>query len=446
MRIYQRNSSFFIIGFLAVLLMAGCPVTEGGVRQDSYRENEKVLRYEDHVYEEHIRTVQFYRGENPHSYPFLYLNDPTQLFLEFDALIPPNANPQDFWVSVVSCDHDWQPGTLLPLEFLEGIDTDQIYESVRSTNTLVPYVHYAYRFPSEGASFKRSGNYLLKVYASGNENDLILTRRFIVAEPKIEVISLLSQSLGAAARQKVQRLDFKINLKGSLPGMFDPRQDLKVCLLQNFRWDNALCDLQPLYMADNKLEYQIDAGTAFGGGNEYRWIDIRSTRFMPDMIRKIEIVDSVYHVDLWTDTSRTSSRYRRLSDRNGGYYIDVQEYPNPDWEADYVYVRFGMQALRPMKNIQLYVYGKFSEWQCTRENQLFYNPSRLRYEGEVLMKQGVYDYAYAVIPEQGGPPNESLLEGRHHETGNYYTILVYYKPMGSRAATLVGFKHINYIY
>ncbi|MEM7038458.1 MAG: hypothetical protein AAF570_15850, partial [Bacteroidota bacterium] len=74
------------------MAFSGCPVTEGGVAGSPKKIGEskvedKELRYEDYVYEDYVRTVQFHRGENPLSYPILFLNEPTQLTLAFDALI-----------------------------------------------------------------------------------------------------------------------------------------------------------------------------------------------------------------------------------------------------------------------------------------------------------------------------------------------------------------------
>ncbi|MEM6268627.1 MAG: DUF5103 domain-containing protein [Bacteroidota bacterium] len=436
--------SGLIVG--AVLLLTGCPPSEVGSRISQTRGPDKTLRYEDFVYEPHIRTVQFYRGENPLSYPFLYLDEPIQLTLEFDALVPPDTPADNFWISIVNCDHEWRPTTLLPLEFLEGINTDRLYEYVRSENCLVPYIHYEYRFPAEGAFFKRSGNYLLKVYRAGNENDLILTRRLIVAQPKIEVEPLMGQAMLASDRRRIQRVDFKIKLTANMPAMFDPNQDLKVMILQNFRWDNAATELQPLFATGNTLEYQFDAGSEFAGGNEYRWLDIRTVRFYPDKIRKIEEVDSVFRVDLYTEKPRAGNPVSSRPDLNGGYFIDVQEYQNAEFESDYVWVRFGLAYPKPIPDASVYVYGQFCGWRCTEENVMTYNAAKSRYEGELLLKQGVYNYAYAVRKEDRRLAEESTMEGTHFETENYYTILVYFAPMGTRSPELLGVSHINYVY
>lgn len=443
----------FALACFSLLLLTGCPPASsasGGSasgNSGSYREEaSKTLRYEDMVYEPHIRTVQFYRGNNPLSYPFLYLREPTQLTLEFDALVPQDMGSDNFWISVVNCDHEWRPTSLLPLEYLEGISTDRLFEFVRSENTLIPYIHYEYRFPADGAFFKRSGNYLLKVYRAGNENDLILTRRLIVADPKIQVKPQVGQSRLASDRRKIQRIDFRINLTGNLEGMFDPRQDLKVMILQNFRWDNAASDLQPLFATGKELDYQFNAASEFAGGNEYRWLDIRTVRFYPDNIKNIENTDSIFRIELYTDKVRLQNQVAGRQDINGGYFIDVQEYANAEFESDYVLVRFALEYPKPLTDASAYVYGRFCDWKLGTDNELTYNAATSRYEAEILLKQGVYNYAYAVRHENSRSSDETVMEGNHFETENYYTILVYFAPMGSRSPELVGISHINYDY
>ncbi|MEZ4851860.1 MAG: DUF5103 domain-containing protein, partial [Bacteroidia bacterium] len=67
-----------------------------------------------------------------------------------------------------------------------------------------------------------------------------------------------------------------------------------------------------------------------------------------------------------------------------------------------------------------------------------------RYEGTVILKQGVYDYAYGVEKKDDFLVDESLFEGPHFESENFYTILVYYRAPGDRTDRLVGYQPVNY--
>ena len=60
------------------------------------------------------------------------------------------------------------------------------------------------------------------------------------------------------------------------------------------------------------------------------------------------------------------------------------------------------------------------------------------YEGIVLMKQGFYNYQYITIDKNNQQSNHDI-DGSFHQTENDYTILVYYKPFGSRYDKVIGF-------
>ena len=79
----------------------------------------------------------------------------------------------------------------------------------------------------------RSGNFLLKVYRGGDESDLVITRRFLVADRKVLVDANLGQSYAASQRQKLQRINFNVMLTGLQ--VFNPVTDIQVVVLQNGR-------------------------------------------------------------------------------------------------------------------------------------------------------------------------------------------------------------------
>ncbi|MEM7039369.1 MAG: hypothetical protein AAF570_20520 [Bacteroidota bacterium] len=255
---------------------------------------------------------------------------------------------------------------------------------------------------------------------------------------------LLGQSLAASERRRIQRVDFNILMTGNLPNLFDPRQDFKVYMLQNFRWDNAVSGVQPLYASERKLEYQFDASNEFEGGNEYRMLDIRTMRFNTERMKRATNRDSIYHVELHPDKPRLRNVYYSRPDLNGSYFVEVQEYPNDDWESDYVLVRFSLKYPEPITDGDVHVIGRYSDWRCSEENKMLYNPSTYRFETEILMKQGVYDFAYVVNQHDDRGLDEQRLEGSHFETENFYTILVYFSPPGARSSELIGISHVNY--
>ena len=67
----------------------------------------------------------------------------------------------------------------------------------------------------------------------------------------------------------------------------DPYRDIYAFILQNGRWNNAKRNLKPEFISSNELKYSsLSDKTAFNGGNEFRYFDIRSTRYSRNMLKK----------------------------------------------------------------------------------------------------------------------------------------------------------------
>ncbi len=74
---------------------------------------------------------------------------------------------------------------------------------------------------------------------------------------------------------------------------------------------------------------------------------------------------------------------------------------------------------------------------------MLYNEKQHQYEATMILKQGMYNYLYAV-KTPGAPRGDiTRIEGSHWETENDYTILVYYRDPGERYDRLVGVNTVN---
>ena len=67
-----------------------------------------------------------------------------------------------------------------------------------------------------------------------------------------------------------------------------------------------------------------------------------------------------------------------------------------------------------------------------------YNFDAHRYEGNLRLKQGVYDYVYVVRNYYDGKVDMERFEGSHSETGNSYLFLVFFRRTTSDYEQLVG--------
>ncbi len=389
----------------------------------------------DAVYDSTIYTIQLYRGDNPLTLPYLLLNEQQYLTLTFDKIGTEVIS--DYVIDFIHCNADWSPSTLLPIEFYDGIMPLFITDFQLSRGTLIPYVHYEIRFPEASSRFKVSGNYIVRVYRQSAPEEVVFMRRFVVIEPQVRIQPLFTWAQ-QQGRHRFQQLQFRLYLS-NIP-IENPQQDIKVAVLQNFRWSTAQWFYTPTYLYPNFWEYDLNTGMAFPGGNEFRRVDLRSVRRYAPSLR-IYVTDSGYTAILKPDVPRTTIPYLRNPDLNGFYYIRSYDDNDSQLEGEYIWVTF-LLDFEPFFNAPIYVMGWLSLWGNDSRFQMRYDPNLGYYRCDVLLKQGVYDYCYAVLTQQGW--DETPLEGTHQETENFYTILVYFRRFSDQYDRLIGIRHVNY--
>jgi hypothetical protein len=396
----------------------------------------KQMRYDNFIYEEAIKTVLLYKGGGNDPYPVITLGSAETLQLSFDELKTNNDYYQYTWIH---CNSKWEPTNLSQNEYLTGMNMDNINDIRFSTNALTRYVHYNVFLPNENMRPRLAGNYIIKVFRNYDENDIVITRRCYVLNPKVTVSATVRPATLAQHRYTKQEIDFEINYKGYF--IPQPYQDLKVTLLQNNRLDNAITDLKPQFMTNEVLQYNYEQGNLFEGGNEFRWFDIRSLRGVSPNVRS-KTRDTVYHCLLSIDESRASKVYMNWIDFNGRRVIDNKDLGNSDVTGDYAWVNFYLSSMSKMAEGDVYLFGEFTDWQIQEQYKMRYNKSKMRYETDLLLKQGRYEYIY-VVPDENNKPNETPLEGAHFETENDYLIMVYHRNQQFNFDELIGMSMVN---
>jgi hypothetical protein len=223
-------------------------------------------------------------------------------------------------------------------------------------------------------------------------------------------------------------------------------QQVKVVLLQNFRWDNALSNIRPTFIRQNMLEYNTEEDALFPGGKEWRWLNLRSFRLQSDRVEKADYTTEKTDIYVVPDLDRSPQRFVFYRDQNGLYSLEATESINYLTQADYarVYFRFKPASGAALRGKDVYVFGALSQYGLDPDSKMNFNPERGMYEASLLLKQGYYDYTY-VTTAAGAPIRGTyeLTEGNYWETENDYMVLVYYRPMGGRADELLGFARVN---
>ncbi|RNI22523.1 type IX secretion system plug protein [Rufibacter latericius] len=424
--------AFFTLALAAASLTGCVPVETTGTGTGTSTSGP--IRYEDAVYGSDVRSVQFYAKNfnvgDVLAPPVVSINQSSPLVLEFDRMSAPGRRAV---VKLHHCNADWKPSQLQPLQFVQDYNEFFILEVEPSAGTKVPYWHYRFQLPR----VKLSGNYLMEVLEEGG--NALLTRRFVVYEEQVNVGLRPVATPGAGDRYERQQLDFNI-FYAQYP-LVNPAQEIKVVMRQNHRWDNAKYFTRPTFIqeAQRRLEYQLfDVEQAFLGLSEFRAIDTRSERFSGIGIERRDMSANPDRVFATPGRSRAREVYSSQPDANGKFIFGSREYGNAPLNADYQQVTFRLQAPEPAPG-PVYVYGGLSDWQLQEPFRMTYDAENRLYTADVLLKQGYYNYYFAV-KGANGQPDARYFEGSHFATENVYDVLVYYRPPGSRADLLIGYS------
>ncbi len=426
---------------IAILIITSTAATIKNVENndDDYAET-NFFRYDDYIYDDSIKTVLLFNPASELSYPILSLTGNDKLKLSFDDLR--RSNLSNFYYTIIHCDRSWEPSDLSQNEYIDGFFEDEIFEYKYSTNTDIAYTHYDIEFPNENLQISKSGNYILKVYNQGEEDKPIITRRFVVYENRLSVSLNIKRATDVNESYFRHEIDFEIDHRGyDIPYPF---KNLQVVLMQNFRFDNAITNLKPIYIKDDKLIYDYNnSENVFDGINEFRNLELKNLLYQGIMVNTIKYspIDKITHVYLLNDEARSYKKYYSSQDLNGNFLIKKDGAIDTDTDADYVKVHFNLPYPQPLPDGNLYLMGKFSDWKFREELKLDYDTLNLSYNKTVLLKQGYYNYMYCFVKDGSKNTGDfSTIEGSHYETENAYSVLVYHKELNDNYDRLVGFS------
>jgi len=392
---------------------------------------QKELSLTDKIYEPQIKTVQLYPnigGLQDFLQPSTTSLQQQNLLLEFDDLQDQRSN---YYTKLIHCNYDWTKSQLMDLDFMDSYNEYPFTDYQLSSNTHVRYIHYRFQVPP----VKLPGNYVLIVYRDDISN-IILTRRMMIYDNQIG-LAKDDQFLGAGTLNRaMQQFNFVLDY-GDIQ-ILNPMETVHVNMRQNQRWDNAKFNLQPSFLRDDQseLEYKSqDDSRQFSGGNEFRFADFRSLTYPGQNTGRINKAAKPYELYLAIDAPRSDGAYAQYKDLDGNYIIDNTDYDEPAITGNYLYINFILKSETPYDG-DVYVVGKFNDYQRTDENKMHYNTSTHVYESRQFVKQGWYDYQYVVESKNADP---LAIEGSHYETENVYEITIYNRPFKPNADLLIGY-------
>ncbi len=443
MRLFSNRTvrQCFFLGFLLPAVVLGsCSSSASTVASnppDYYQAN--TLLYKDQVYSPTVHTVQLFKKGFELAPPVIDLGGESSLILRFDDLQP---NIENLSYTVVHCTADWQASDLMAGQYLTGAMSDYVPSGRQSYNTLQPFIHYELEVPNGLMQIARSGNYLLKVYRGSDEEDLVLTRRFMVTEQRVNIDARVLASRNVDLRDVAQQVDLTIRHPGV--SIRDPFGDVHVTILQNMRWDDARTNFTPRYVKDNELVYDFPEQGLFLGANEYRSVDLKNLRFATRNVGRITpgLGAGVYEAFLVPEPKRNIRVYDNQRDINGKFLVRNDVVDGDPLGADYVKIHFTLPMPEELGD-DVYVYGGLSDFECQKAFRMAWAPETRTYELAGIVKQGYYDFTYATLPAGATIPDLTAIEGSHYQTENDYLILVYLTDHQQRYDRLVAVRFVN---
>ncbi|MEY3541881.1 MAG: hypothetical protein RLZZ204_693, partial [Bacteroidota bacterium] len=160
-----------------------------------------------------------------------------------------------------------------------------------------------------------------------------------------------------------------------------------------------------------------------------------------------ENTDKGFELFVKEDVPRLARQYFYYRDLNGFYVNETIENINPFWNADYAKVNFRFKPPGGLSypNADLVIMGELTNYGKDPNAKMIFNTELGVYETSLFLKQGYYDYQYALNQYANGREiyDATLTEQNAWETENQYLILVYYRPLGGRYDELVAIRQIN---
>jgi len=360
-----------------------------------------------------IQSIQLEHPSDPSAPPVIRLKSKDQLVLSFDEL---SDEAHMFTIKITHHNRDWSKSPLMPIDFLASSTQDQINNGRQSNAQNPGYMHYSYRFPNSTLEPLVSGNYMLHVY-DYDTGDELFSLPFFVSEHKnmvsTEVQTLYNEGTGANRYHQLfssYRYPDFVNF---------PQFNIHVNYTQDRFWGRTKeADVNDVSQP-GVLKVHNSRNNLFIANYGFLELNLRSFSHPQYGIVEYRPETTPPTVVLRTDTPSLSTNTRIQP-----YFKFGQVDNHPD--AQYANVHFSLNGSKIISsNAKVYLIGSFNNWSIQFDNQLTYDPSSGLFKGAAEIKQGSYNYKYAVV--EGNEINDLRLDTNFASTRQEYSVFVYYR-------------------
>ncbi len=396
------------------------------------------LELVDSIRVNYIRTVEFRNTNNELGLPIMNLRG-ERLVCEFDDSY---GDYIDYYYTIKHCDRNWNfTDNAEVSEYLEGPEELQIEQFQSSVNTQLNYTHFSFSFPNQDIQFIWSGNYILIIY--DEEGTIVVTRRFYVVDDQVPLMAKQEIPQGTGTYDTHQAFQVQADLEILDP--LNPMNEIFVTSFQNRFNENNSPFISPLRVDRGKAVFDIRDQISFPGIKEFRFFDSRNVLLAGENVQAIDVSNEHMFLLLELDKKRDIKPYIFRKESNGAFVLRNadRDTGEKDITSEYPHIIFTLKSPFP-ENGEVYVVGAFNDFKIHEDFRMEYLDQQGAYSLEVPMKQGFYNYLYA-LKREGEPLDIYALEGNSYETENEYHIFAYYKPIALKYDQLVGytFYHMN---
>lgn len=385
------------------------------------------------IFDSNFRSLRVCTESNYYAPPVVELGGDDRVRIEFDEISPEMRYMR---YSLLHCDANWQPSQLVESDYVDGFNEADIEEYDFSSGTFANYVHYGISLPNEDMPILLSGNYLLRVYPEEDSENTLLQVRFSIVEKAVDIFAEVTSRTDIDYNKSHQQVAVTIDTKDyRVENMY---ADLKVVVTQNARSDNEAIVTNPLRVSSNKAFFEHDRKLIFPAGNEFRRFEMTTTNYIGMSIDRYAYHDPFYHAELKIDEPRCYGSYTYDQTQYGRFTIRESNAFDSNTGADYMIVHFALDIPRQSGG-DIFVDGEFTQHNFTNANRMHFNEATNRYELDMPLKQGAYNYQYLWLPHGSKAALTAPIEGDFYQTVNEYQIKVYNRRLGERYDRLIGY-------
>ena len=331
-----------------------------------------------------IQSIQLERPGDPSAAPVIRLKTKDRLILSFDEI---SDESHMFTIKITHHNRDWSRSPLMPIDYLASGSQDQINNGRQSSVQNPGYTHYSYDFPNNTLEPLVSGNYMLHVY-DYDTGDELFSLPFFVSENK-NMVSTDVQTLYNEGPGTYQSHQLFTSYRYPDFVKF-PQFNIHVNYTQDRFWGRTKeADVKDISQP-GVLKVHNSRNNLFIANYGFLELNLRSFSHPQYSIVKYRPETIPPSVILRTDTPGLST--------NTGikpYFKFGQIDNHPD--AQYVNAHFSLNGSKIIdSSARVYIIGSFNNWSIQSGSQLNYDPSSGLFKGSVEVKQGSYNYKYAV--------------------------------------------------